>query len=44
MNNLSFFCRNLEHDPDLKHILPIDLDGRTLYDKVEDGILLWLVR
>lgn len=34
---------NLGLDPDLKHLLPIDTDGKTLYDKVQDGILLWLV-
>lgn len=32
---------NLRHDPDLQHLLPIDPDGKTLYDKVKDGILLW---
>lgn len=32
---------NLGHDPDLKHLLPIDTEGKTLYDKVQDGILLW---
>ena len=32
---------NLGHDPDLKHLLPIDPEGKTLYDKVKDGILLW---
>lgn len=32
---------NLSHDPDLKHLLPIDADGKALYDKVKDGILLW---
>lgn len=31
---------NLGHDPDLKHLLPIDSDGKLLYDKVKDGILL----
>jgi len=31
---------NLGHDPDLKHLLPIDSDGRGLFDKVKDGILL----
>ncbi|CAL4125527.1 unnamed protein product [Meganyctiphanes norvegica] len=31
---------NLGQDPDLKHLLPIDPEGRTLYDKVKDGILL----
>ena len=34
---------NLSHDPDLKHLLPIDAEGKTLYDKVKDGILLWYV-
>lgn len=32
---------NLGHDPDLKHLLPIASDGRGLFDKVKDGILLW---
>ncbi|CAG0882715.1 unnamed protein product [Cyprideis torosa] len=32
--------RNLGSDPDLKHLLPIDKQGRTLYEKIEDGILL----
>lgn len=32
---------NLGHDPDLKHLLPIDTEGKTLYEKVTDGILLW---
>lgn len=32
---------NLSHDPDLKHLLPIDPEGKTLYEKVKDGILLW---
>ncbi|MCL4144989.1 UNVERIFIED_CONTAM: hypothetical protein GTU68_061355 [Idotea baltica] len=31
---------NLGHDPDLKHLLNIDPEGKTLYDKVKDGILL----
>ncbi|CAG2161498.1 unnamed protein product [Oppiella nova] len=31
---------HLVHDKDLKHLLPIDSDGRELYDKVKDGILL----
>ncbi|XP_031366065.1 plastin-2 [Apis dorsata] len=31
---------NLSHDPDLKHLLPIDPEGKTLYEKVKDGILL----
>lgn len=32
---------NLSADPDLKHLLPLDSDGKNLYDKVKDGILLW---
>ncbi|GIY35182.1 plastin-2 [Caerostris darwini] len=31
---------NLGRDPDLKHLLPIDAEGKALYDKVKDGILL----
>ncbi|XP_028135162.1 plastin-2 [Diabrotica virgifera virgifera] len=31
---------NLQHDPDLKKLLPIDSEGRNLYEKVKDGILL----
>ncbi|KAL0125085.1 hypothetical protein PUN28_004317 [Cardiocondyla obscurior] len=31
---------NLSHDPDLKHLLPIDSEGKSLYDKFKDGILL----
>lgn len=31
---------NLKNDPDLKLLLPIDPDGKFLYDKVKDGILL----
>ncbi|KAI1289981.1 Plastin-1 [Halotydeus destructor] len=31
---------NLGNDPDLKHLLPIDTDGKLLYEKVKDGILL----
>ncbi|KAG0725332.1 Plastin-2 [Chionoecetes opilio] len=31
---------NLGHDPDLKHLLPIDGEGKYLYDRVKDGILL----
>lgn len=34
---------NLKHDPDLKHILPIDPEGKNLYEAVKDGILLWYV-
>lgn len=34
---------NLSHDPHLKHLLPIDSEGRYLYDRVKDGILLWWV-
>ncbi|XP_042855233.1 plastin-2-like [Penaeus japonicus] len=32
---------NLEGDPHLAHVLPIDGEGRCLYDRVKDGILLW---
>ena len=32
---------HLGHDKDLKHLLPIDPEGKGLYDKVKDGILLW---
>jgi len=31
---------NLGQDPDLKHLLPIDAEGKGLYDSVKDGILL----
>jgi len=31
---------NLSHDQDLKHLLPIDINGADLFDKVKDGILL----
>ncbi|XP_018566735.1 plastin-2 [Anoplophora glabripennis] len=31
---------NLQHDPDLRKLLPIDSEGKNLYDKVKDGILL----
>jgi len=31
---------NLANDPDLKHVLPIDPEGKNLYEKVKDGILL----
>ncbi|XP_017782182.1 PREDICTED: plastin-2 isoform X2 [Nicrophorus vespilloides] len=31
---------NLKKDKDLQHLLPIDSDGKSLYDKVTDGILL----
>jgi len=31
---------NLRHDTDLKHLLPIDPEGKALYDRVKDGILL----
>lgn len=34
---------NLGHDPDLQHLLPIDSEGKYLYDRVKDGILLWSV-
>ena len=32
---------NLGFDSDLKHLLPIDPEGKLLYEKVKDGILLW---
>lgn len=32
---------NLSVDPDLKHLLPIESEGKNLYEKVKDGILLW---
>lgn len=31
---------NLGNDDDLKHLLPIDPEGRKLYDMVKDGIML----
>ncbi|XP_034836893.1 plastin-2 [Maniola hyperantus] len=31
---------NLEHDPDLKHLLPIDPEGKQLYEKLKDGLIL----
>ncbi|XP_014666358.1 PREDICTED: plastin-1-like [Priapulus caudatus] len=31
---------NLGHDRDVGHLLPIDADGKSLYAKVNDGILL----
>ncbi|VVC34404.1 EF-Hand 1, calcium-binding site,Actinin-type actin-binding domain, conserved site,EF-hand domain [Cinara cedri] len=31
---------NLSLDPDLKHLLPIASEGKNLYEKVKDGILL----
>ncbi|XP_026816207.1 plastin-3 [Rhopalosiphum maidis] len=31
---------NLSNDPDLKHLLPIECEGKNLYEKVIDGILL----
>lgn len=31
---------NLGHDPDLQHLLPIDAEGKYLYDRVKDDILL----
>lgn len=32
---------HLAYDADLKHLLPLDFEGKNLYDKVKDGILLW---
>lgn len=34
---------NLSHDPDLKHLLPIDPEGKQLYEKLKDGLILWLL-
>jgi len=34
---------NLARDSDLKDLLPIDPEGKLLYEKVKDGILLWYV-
>ncbi|XP_013174790.1 PREDICTED: plastin-3 [Papilio xuthus] len=31
---------NLENDPDLKHLLPIDAEGKQLYEKLKDGLIL----
>ncbi|CAG0883064.1 unnamed protein product [Darwinula stevensoni] len=31
---------NLGGDPDLKHLMPLDSEGKKLYDAVKDGILL----
>lgn len=31
---------NLLHDQDLKHLLPLDPEGKALYEKIKDGILL----
>lgn len=31
---------NLEHDPDLKYLLPIDPEGKQLYEKLKDGLIL----
>uniref|UniRef100_A0A1Q3FI98 Putative ca2+-binding actin-bundling protein n=1 Tax=Culex tarsalis TaxID=7177 RepID=A0A1Q3FI98_CULTA len=31
---------NLGYDQDLKHLLPLDSEGKQLYDKIKDGILL----
>lgn len=31
---------NLLNDQDLKHLLPIDPEGKALYEKIKDGILL----
>ncbi|XP_077290091.1 plastin-2 fimbrin isoform X2 [Arctopsyche grandis] len=31
---------NLSHDPDLKHLLPIDPEGKQLYEKLKDGLIL----
>lgn len=31
---------NLEKDPDLRHLLPIDPEGKQLYEKLKDGLIL----
>lgn len=31
---------NLSHDADLKHLLPMDAEGKNLYERISDGILL----
>ncbi|XP_048486783.1 plastin-3 isoform X3 [Plutella xylostella] len=31
---------NLELDPDLRHLLPIDPEGKQLYEKLKDGLIL----
>ena len=33
----------LSEDLDLKELLPIDAEGKQLYDKLKDGITLWYV-
>ena len=33
----------LSEDLDLKELLPIDAEGKQLYDKLKDGIILWYV-
>lgn len=30
----------MQHDNDLKHLLPIDPEGKSLYEQIRDGILL----
>lgn len=30
----------MQHDKDLKHLLPIDAEGKMLYEQIKDGILL----
>ena len=32
--------RNLGHDHDLSHLMPLDKEGNNLYEKVKDGILM----
>ena len=32
---------NLSGDPDLKRLLPVTLDNGDLYEKVQDGLILW---
>ena len=32
---------NLSSDSDLRQLLPIDSEGKSLYEKLKDGIMLW---
>ena len=40
MHLLLLLLRHLQGDVDLQNLLPIDAEGKTLYEKVKDGILL----
>ena len=37
------FDRHLSNDPDCRHLMPLDVDGKDLYAKITDGILVWYV-